>query len=52
MARRQDVVPVLAGWLIWDWFFGDTKDGEQEGNDKDTGKVGSNPEGRPEGGTR
>ena len=49
MARTEDVVPVLVGWLVWDWFFGDAKDGEQDGNDKESGVVGSNLERDPEG---
>ena len=39
MARTQDVVPVLVGWLVWDWFFGDAEGGEEDGNDEETGVV-------------
>lgn len=54
MARAEAtaVVPLLAGWLIWEWFLDDAKVGERDGKDKDTGKVGSNLERRPEGGSR
>jgi hypothetical protein len=38
MARTQDVVPVLVGWLVWDWFFGDAE-GEEDGNDEEPGVV-------------
>jgi hypothetical protein len=52
MARSEDVVPLLVGWLVWDWFFGDGKDGEQDGNDEESGVIGSNLERPPEGGGR
>src|SRR5437867_10518237 len=38
-SEAPDVVPLLAGWLVWEWFCGDGKDGEQDGKDKDIGKV-------------
>ena len=38
-----NVVPLVEAWLVWDWFIDDAKDGEQDGRDKDTGKVSSNP---------
>ena len=45
MARPEtgNVIPLVEGWIAWDWFFEDAEDGEPDRGDADTGKVGPDP---------
>ncbi len=42
--KTGNVVPFMEGWLLWDWFLDDAKDGEDDEKTKGTGKVGPTPD--------
>lgn len=37
--KAGNVVPFMEGWLLWDWFLDDPKDGDDDEKTTDTGKV-------------